>query len=289
MITNKQIQLSLSVQSDQLVVILSNTSSKQLKIWGSQNLWGWGNLSFRLKKYGSNNGEYIIKRSDREWTGNESSLLKILPGKSHEFNTNLKDGWWDVDEAISKFKDESILIQAVFNSLTSEEAKEKGVFIGELKSDWVVSEPPHKWLFSDHQLQLRLNIVSDLLVVNIINITPNEINIWDFDTPWGWEVISFRLKTDDKGYIINRRPKTFQKNPSCFKVLPGRGYEVSFNLRDGTWHFDEAILNLKEVPIQIQIRLDIPVFPETEKFRAFVGSIQSNWVSSIPPHESFVS
>ena len=86
---------------------------------------------------------------------------------------------WNADETISKFKDEPVLVQAVFNSPPSEEAKETGIFIGELKSDWVVSESPHKWLFSDHQLKLRLNIAVNLLAVNITNITSDEILTWN--------------------------------------------------------------------------------------------------------------
>lgn len=281
-------QIKLYIQSDQLRVTFLNASSKEINIWAPNSFWGWEAISFRLKTKSSPDIK-TVKRKERDWTGEGESSLKILPGGSQNFQLNLKDGWWNLDEAISKFKDESILVQAVFNSLPSEEANENGVFIGELKSDWVVSEPPHKWLFSDHQLQLRLNIESDLLVVNIINITPNEINVWDFNTPWGWEVISFRLKSDNKEYVIKRKPITFQENPSCFKLLPDGGYEISFNLQDGTWHLDELIQNLKEVPIQIQIRLDIPVYPETEKYQAFFGSLQSDWVSSIPPHVWFVS
>lgn len=284
---DRQMQIKLDIQSNQLIVTFLNTSSKEIKIWTPNSFWGWEAISIRLKSKSSSDIK-TIKRKERDWTGEGVSSLEIPPGGSQNFQLNLKDGWWKLDDAISKFKDESTLVQAVFNSSSSEEAKENDIFIGELKSDWVVSESPHKWLFSDHQLQLRLNIESDLLVVNIINITSNEINIWDFNTPWGWEVISFRLKTDNKEYIIKHKSRTFQENPSCFKVPPEGGYEISFNLQDGSWHLDEVMQNLKEVSIQIQIRLDIPVFPETEKYRAFFGSLQSDWVSSIPPHKWFV-
>lgn len=87
------------------------------------------------------------------------------------------------------------------------------MFVGVVKSDWAFSEPPHIWLFSDHQLKLRMKIVSELLIAKIVNVTSNRINVWEFDTPWGWDVISFKLKTADKEYVVKRAPKPFQENP----------------------------------------------------------------------------
>ncbi|MBA4055211.1 MAG: hypothetical protein C0490_10900 [Marivirga sp.] len=141
----KIMRLDLDLHLNQLVIVLTNMSSQEIILWETNNQIGWESISFHLKSQ-SSNAISVIKRKVRDWTGAGLTVLKLPPGGVHTLKINLKDGWWDIDEAKNNLNNETILIQAVFESAPSSEAKENGVFVGTVYSNWVVSKPPHDWL-----------------------------------------------------------------------------------------------------------------------------------------------
>jgi hypothetical protein len=138
-------QLTLRIQSDHLAVTVSNLSSSKVRLWDLENSWGWDSFSFELR---SESAErlFAIKRKVREWTKNGPAYFVLSSGESRDLLFSIEDGWWEIEDLLA-WKKKTILVRARLNVNWSAEAEHNGVFVGEVLSEWVVSAPPHKWLF----------------------------------------------------------------------------------------------------------------------------------------------
>ncbi len=278
-----KMQINLGIESNQLKVAFSNNTSSPKKIWGQNSFEGWDAVSFKIRSE-SQDSIQSIKRKNRDWTGEGGSILTIAPGDSHLAFFNLKDGWWDIAEDIYGLNNESLLVQATFNSPPSPEARENGVYTGVLESEWISSEPPHRWLFSNHQLELGLSIDSGQLEITLANVSEKALHLWELDNPWGWETLSFKLKSGGNEYTIRRQAKYSEQEATLFKLPPGESRAISVSLGEKWWILGHLPQGMRGSPLEIQARLDIPVYPETEANKAFYGWVRSEWVRSVPPH-----
>ena len=138
-------QLALRVQVNELVVSVSNSSSSEMELWDLQNSWGWNSFSFELKSE-IEKQLFTIERVTRDWTKNGPTYFALSPGESRDLSFQIDDGWWEIDE-LSELKNERIRVRARLKIDPSPEAERHGVFIGTVWSEWVVSIPPHNWLF----------------------------------------------------------------------------------------------------------------------------------------------
>ncbi len=123
------------------------------------------------------------------------------------------------------------------------------------------------------------------LFVGLHNISSGRLNIWKFDNAWGWNSLSFHVKTGDKEQAVIRTNKQFQSKPECFELLPGERQKFNISASDGWAQLSELMQKQKDVPVELQVQLKIPVFLETSEHQAFYGFISSNWVISDPPHQ----
>jgi hypothetical protein len=278
-------QIKVIIQNEVLNIRLVNNTTEDMIIPDIKSRQGWGTLTFRLKRQGADNDILLLKPEEREWTGSGSSnTIKIEAGANHEFLVNVKDGWWEINEIMADLKDEEILMQAALNT-TGYGIDKNGVVDIELQSDWISSKPPHKWLFSDHHLQLKLTKEYDKLFIALSNVSGDEINLWDFNNAWGWETLSFIIRSGDNKFFIKQRDKTFNDKPSFFKIAPGETKKFTIDLHEESWSLPAGIESLKNMPLEVKARLDVPVYPETKEYHAFFGLIQSGWLLCDPAHK----
>ncbi|MBE9072208.1 hypothetical protein [Microcystis sp. LEGE 08355] len=142
-----EMHLELTLHSNSLEVKILNTSSKEVRLWELENSWGWYSISLLLRE-DSDKQTQVIKRTSRDWTKNGPYFFVLSPGEARKIPLNTKDGWWDWNHGVSELKNKLISIRARLEIDPSPEAKKYSVFVGSVLSDWVVSLPPHSWLFS---------------------------------------------------------------------------------------------------------------------------------------------
>ncbi len=140
-------KLELSIQSDRLDLIFKNNNQDTMRIWEFHNSWGWHTLFLVIKKTGSNEEFTLTKLKQMGWTRNFSSFTEILPHEIYKLNLTPREKWWESENDLSGLEDQNILVKAVLEIPESPEAKEFGVFVGKVESEWVQSDPPHRWLF----------------------------------------------------------------------------------------------------------------------------------------------
>jgi hypothetical protein len=139
--------LELLIYSNFLGLRFTNSSAQEIRLWESENSWGWFSIFLQLKDQSNKDGA-VIKRKSREWTENAPDFFALAPGQSHELRLDINDGWWEVSKDISQWKDAPVLVQAKYEVARTAEADKHTVFVGSAASDWVQSRPPHDWLFS---------------------------------------------------------------------------------------------------------------------------------------------
>jgi hypothetical protein len=141
-----KLRLTLTIASDHIVAQIWNISSQAIRLWELGNSWGWEayTLQFRSALDGKMRS---IKRAVRDWTKNGPVFFVLSAGKSREVDIDLHDGWWERDADLARLQDEPMWVRVIFTVNLTPEAEEYGVGIGTVVSDWVVSSPPHRWLF----------------------------------------------------------------------------------------------------------------------------------------------
>ena len=137
--------LELTIYPTYLGIKFFNSSSQDIRLWESENSWGWDSISFQLKCVSGENIP-VIRRKSRDWTENAPDFFVLPPEESHEMRLNINDGWWEVSENFLEWKDRQILVRARYEVGPTPEADKYNVSIGTILSDWVVSKPPHSWL-----------------------------------------------------------------------------------------------------------------------------------------------
>jgi hypothetical protein len=117
------------------VVVLSNTSSTDVRVWQTGNQWGDTALSFEVL----HNGLVLrIVRREQEYTRNVPSSF-VLPVKSrHEWPFDLGDGDWDAETPIDQVAGRHTQLVAVYDVPTTPEALNHGVWTGQLRSEPVL-------------------------------------------------------------------------------------------------------------------------------------------------------
>lgn len=121
------------------------------------------------------------------------------------------------------------------------------------------------------------------------NTSSVELRLWELWNSWGYWSISFELR-DERAHslytIVRRRDTDFTRNfPSYFALAPGERHALYMDLGDGWWERDEAIAHLKDIPLSVRISYLVTPSQEADELGVFVGSVVSDWVTSLPPHD----
>jgi hypothetical protein len=139
--------LLFNVALDHLEVSVRNASTSPARLWELENSWGWFAFSFELQDKAGGNST-ALRRAPREWTKNGPDHFILQPGETRAFRFDLDDGWWVADRPPA-LSDKAMRIRAKLSIGESPEARQYGVFVGTLFSDWVETVPPHRWCPSD--------------------------------------------------------------------------------------------------------------------------------------------
>lgn len=106
-------------------VVAVNTGSASLRLWNEGNSWGDAALRFEAHR---GTGVCTIQRRPQEYTRNVPSSFELRPGERHEWRFDLGSGEWDAGDL-------SGALTAVYTIPPTPEAREQGVWTGEVRSE----------------------------------------------------------------------------------------------------------------------------------------------------------
>jgi len=141
------IAMTLGIQETCLRAALENHSNRTLRIWARTNSWGWGTLILIVSAKEVDENHYTLVPKPQIWTVNLPGLIDIRCGESQIFEVSPGEPEWDNLDSIGHLKHASFYVRAALRIPETPEAIELGVFVGQIASSLILSEPPHGWLF----------------------------------------------------------------------------------------------------------------------------------------------
>ncbi len=140
-------KIKLEIQSGEMILIYQNSTLSVIRIWQSDNSWGWENLALVLRSESSGSQINITRAKTMGWTKNGPGYIDILPGQQIKIALQLNGKSWEADNDLSKIKNEPVSVKAILTIAGTPEATELNVWIGKTESEWIRVNPPHHWLF----------------------------------------------------------------------------------------------------------------------------------------------
>ena len=136
-------------------------------------------------------------------------------------------------------------------------------------------------------LSLKILMERTGVSTRVINISSHPVNLWELGNSWGFDTFSFLLRDPSTGTAIplERRPQVWTRNvPRFYTLAPGEHRDERFDFADGTWIVPKEASRLKERNFNVRGTLTLKPSAEAEKLQVFVGSVDSDWMTSNPPH-----
>ena len=136
-------------------------------------------------------------------------------------------------------------------------------------------------------LQVKLKIQDAFLNVEIKNVSGSSVDIWDFNSPLGWNSLSFQIKSNSSGIIsqIKRKRRDWTGSArDTIKISPGNAYAIDLNIKDGWWELEENIWSFEKQSLEVEAIYNLPSAADTKNTDIPTGEFISNKVFSNPPH-----
>jgi hypothetical protein len=111
--------------------VIENSGRIGVRVWRPGNSWGDSALSFRAKVDGQS---VTITKVLQDYTRNVPGTVTVAPGGRYEYPFDLGDGTWQPASALTQLGQPSAELAGVYDSGDSPEAREQGVWQGELWS-----------------------------------------------------------------------------------------------------------------------------------------------------------
>jgi len=127
------------------------------------------------------------------------------------------------------------------------------------------------------------------LSIKLINDSTHPIRVWQRSNSWGYDSVTLtvRIRNRDEGlrYRIRSLPLDFTRNgPGFYEIKSGESVTLNIDLDDGFWEIPAQLLDHRHEELDVRAELVSGPSPEADKHGVFVGSAESGWVRSTPPH-----
>jgi len=115
----------------------------------------------------------------------------------------------------------------------------------------------------------------DFYVV-LTNVSSEPQAVWEYWNSWGYQTVSFELKTaDGKKFLVSRRQEAFTKNyPSTFLIESDEHqvYAIHFNKE---WETRPGLPKADEMPVSLKAIYEVSPTPEAAQYKVWTGRLES--------------
>jgi hypothetical protein len=118
------------------VVVLTNTSNRELRVWEEEAAPGYASLSFELAKPGENTPFIRIKKRPRAWAAFLPAFYIVKPRGHFAWVVDLNSQEWDWEIFPGDWRGlEKVVMQARFDNERDESTDKFKVWTGQIVSD----------------------------------------------------------------------------------------------------------------------------------------------------------
>jgi hypothetical protein len=106
-----------------------------------------------------------------------------------------------------------------------------------------------------------------------------DLRVWRNGNTWGDEALSFDVSHGGSTRRVEREPQVYTRNvPASVVLTPGDGFQISFDLLDGTWRLD-AIGRPLPPQVEIAAVYEVPPSSEAVAHQVWTGLVSSEQVT----------
>jgi hypothetical protein len=137
-------------------------------------------------------------------------------------------------------------------------------------------------------MQVDLKLGGDRVEVIFTNPSSTDIRFWDYHISDGCWSISFQIKGESETEfttIMRQWDVAYTVQGPLNSIGPGESHVLAISLNDGRWARHKTIFRLGDKPLYVRVNYKVDPTPEAAKYQVFVGSVMSDWVLSLPPHD----
>jgi hypothetical protein len=136
-------------------------------------------------------------------------------------------------------------------------------------------------------LRLSLELDGGLLGLVIENAASQPVRLWELHNSWGWNSVSILVRPT--GHVpviaIERAERDWTKDARSFATLaPGERLALPLDLHDGWWKHGGIRRAWRGVSLEVRARYQVQPTTESGSLHVLVGAVESDWVTSHPPH-----
>ena len=123
----------------------------------------------------------------------------------------------------------------------------------------------------------KKNEWADEFYVVLTNISKESQPVWEYWNSWGFQVISFELRTaDGKQFVLTVKDHGFDKNsPDAYVVEPGEHQVFAIRL-DDSWQVQPALTVSDGMPITLKAVYQVNPTRESTRKHVWTGRIESH-------------
>jgi len=139
----------------------------------------------------------------------------------------------------------------------------------------------------ENVIRMTLSIESRRLIVSGLNVSLQEVRLWQLENSWGWNTLSLEVKSQrtNETLLIQRRAREWTRNgPWFLRVPPAAEWQWGLDLNDGWWRIPPQVAQVREDPLEVEVILRIPRTPEAEQLGVVIGLSATPMVIATPPH-----
>jgi hypothetical protein len=118
--------------SPQLAVVLTNTSSKPIRVWSDTCSWGYRNLSFKMTD--PSGRLFVVEKVERGWEKNVPVWDTLAPGASKTTEVTFNQSEWKGLPAPRGKEPSELRVRALYQSAASYPQRMNAIWVGLVES-----------------------------------------------------------------------------------------------------------------------------------------------------------
>jgi hypothetical protein len=113
-------------------VVVTNNTTKAIRLWKEWCSWGYFNLSFEAR---DKDGKLIkIARAERGWLKNYPDWIVVPPGEHFVIDVSFAEQPWTATPGPLPRPQQTIKLRAIYEISSDKETKQEGVWTGKVSS-----------------------------------------------------------------------------------------------------------------------------------------------------------
>ncbi len=113
-------------------ILITNTSTHDIKLWHEWSSWGHANLRFEVTD--EKGKSWFVNKKDKKWTKNFPDVITLSPDESHVMQVDFNPQYWKNSPLLESSESQKLKIRAIYEIKETDESKKLDIWTGTVVS-----------------------------------------------------------------------------------------------------------------------------------------------------------